>query len=54
MYPVSKRQLEIFSKLTPLQRMQWLDEAQRSTWELVTSETKRGWERLRGKKFYSA
>lgn len=52
-YTVSERQLKVFASLTPLQRMQWLDEAQRATWELATPETKRKWEKLRGKRFYS-
>ena len=46
-YYVSDEQLRAFGRLTPLQRLQWLDEARRFTLLAQTPETARRQERLR-------
>lgn len=46
-YDVSEEQLEAFSKLTLLQRLQWVDEARLFTLMARTPETAERQERLR-------
>jgi hypothetical protein len=46
-YYVSDEQLESFQRLTPLQRLQWADEARRFTLLACTPETAERQERLR-------
>ena len=46
-YWVSDEQLEAYSRLTPLQRLQWVDEARRFTLLGRTAETARRQEWLR-------
>ena len=46
-YYVSDEQLAAFGKLTPLQRLQWVDEARRFTLLARTPETAQRQERLR-------
>lgn len=46
-YYVSDEQLEAYAKLTPLQRLQWLDEARRFVLLALTPEARERQERLR-------
>ena len=46
-YWVSDEQLAAFARLTPLQRLQWLDQARRFTLLARTPETRERQERLR-------
>lgn len=46
-YWVSDEQLEAYAKLTPLQRLQWLDEARRFVLLALTPESRERQERLR-------
>jgi hypothetical protein len=46
-YYVSDEQLESYAKLTPLQRLQWLDEARRFLLLALTPEARERQERLR-------
>ena len=46
-YYVSDEQLEAFGKLTPLQRLQWLDEARRFVLMALSPEARERQERLR-------
>lgn len=46
-YYVSDEQLEAYAKLTPLQRLQWLDEARRFELLALTPEARERQERLR-------
>lgn len=46
-YYVSDEQMARFAALTPLQRLQWLDEARRFTLMAETPETRQRRERLR-------
>lgn len=46
-YYVTDEQLQAFQNLTPLQRLQWADEARRFTLLARTPETARRQERLR-------
>lgn len=46
-YEISDEQLEAFARLTPLQRLKWLDEARRFTLLARTPETAERQERLR-------
>ncbi|MGZ5095268.1 MAG: hypothetical protein ACXWCY_28480 [Burkholderiales bacterium] len=46
-YWVSDEQLAAYAKLTPLQRLQWLDEARRFVLLALTPEARERQERLR-------
>lgn len=46
-YQVSDEQLQAFARLTPLQRLQWLDDARLFTLLAQTPETRERHERLR-------
>ena len=46
-YYVSDEQLEAYAKLTPLERLQWLDEARRFLLLALTPEARERQERLR-------
>jgi hypothetical protein len=46
-YWVSDEQLQAYSQLTPLQRLQWLDEARRFTLLARSEQTRERHERLR-------
>ena len=46
-YWVSDEQLRAFARLTPLQRLQWLDEARRFVVLALTPEARERQERLR-------
>jgi hypothetical protein len=46
-YWVSDEQLQAYARLTPLQRLQWLDEARRFIMMALTPEARERQERLR-------
>lgn len=46
-YWVSDEQLDAYAKLTPLQRLQWVDEARRFVLLALTPESRERQERLR-------
>lgn len=46
-YYVSDEQLAAFAKLTPLQRLEWVETAREFTWLAQTPETRARQERLR-------
>ena len=46
-YYVSDEQLQAYAQLTPLQRLQWLDEARRFLMLALTPEARERQERLR-------
>lgn len=48
-YYVSDEQLRIFRSCSIEQRLQWLDEMQRFTFETAPEYAKKNWQRLRGK-----
>ncbi len=47
--PVTAEQIRAFSALTDEQKIAWLEEWQRATWEAATPEVRASWWRLRGK-----
>jgi hypothetical protein len=48
-YTVTDEQLRTFSALTDEQKIAWLEEWQRATWEAATPGVRASWWRLRGK-----
>lgn len=46
-YCVSDEQLAAFAKLTPMQRLEWVEAAREFTWLGQTAETREKHERLR-------
>lgn len=50
-YVVSDEQRRTFAALSDEEKIRWLEEWQRATWELATPEVRANWWRLRGKAF---